>query len=226
MAAPVKPQQEQTGNFKGLTVGVGALLVLFGALLWASFLSPSQAPSNNSPQQQTEQEPQVQGQTTEEEFVPEEDIRSVEEETSDASTQRYTVTSVSDGDTIKVLIDGKTESVRLIGVDTPETKDPRKAVQCYGAEASAYTKTTLLGKIVSLAQDDSQQNRDKYGRLLRYVFLEDGINFNEQLIRTGYAYEYTYRTPYQYQATFKQAEQAARANSVGLWNSTTCSGNR
>jgi micrococcal nuclease len=226
MAAPVKPQEEQTGNFKGLAIGVGALLVLFGALLWASFLSPSPAPSNSIPQQQTEQAPQVQGQTTEEEFVPEEDIRNTEEETSDVSTLRYTVTSVSDGDTIKVLIDGKTETVRLIGVDTPETKDPRKAVQCYGAEASAYTKTMLLSKSVSLAQDDSQQNRDKYGRLLRYVFLEDGTNFNEQLIRAGYAYEYTYRTPYQYQAVFKQAEQAARANSVGLWNSTTCSGNR
>lgn len=226
MAAPIKPQEEQTGNFKGLTIGVGALLVLFGAVLWASFLSPTQPRTNDDQQQQSQQEPQVQGQSTEEEFVPEEDIQNTETTSSDTTTLLYSVTTVSDGDTIKVLVGGKTETVRLIGVDTPETKDPRKAVQCYGTEASTYTKTTLLGKSVSLAQDDSQQNRDKYGRLLRYVFLEDGTNFNEQLIRAGYAYEYTYRTPYQYQSAFKQAQQEAKANSVGLWNQTTCSGNR
>ena len=226
MAAPIKPQEEQTGNAKGLTIGVGALLVLFGAVLWASFLSPTQPQTNDNQQQQSQQEPQVQGQSTEEEFVPEEDIQNTEATLSDTTALLYSVTAVSDGDTIKVLVDGKTETVRLIGVDTPETKDPRKAVQCYGAEAGAYTKTTLLGKIVSLAQDDSQQNRDKYGRLLRYVFLEDGTNFNEQLIRAGYAYEYTYRTPYQYQSVFKQAQQEAKTNSVGLWSQTTCSGNR
>ncbi len=226
MAAPVKPEEEQTGNFKGLAVGVMALLILFSAVLWASFLSPASPQKIINPQEQAQQKPQVQGQTTNEEFVPEEDIRSTEEEASDSSTVRYNVTAVSDGDTIKVLINDKTETIRLIGVDTPETKDPRKAVQCFGAEASAYTKVTLLGKSVSLAVDDSQQNRDKYGRLLRYVFLEDGTNFNEQLVRAGYAYEYTYRTPYQYQAQFKQAEQDAKTSKAGLWNESTCAGNR
>ena len=145
--------------------------------------------------------------------------------TGSATTQGYVVTNVVDGDTVDVSINGKTKRLRLIGVDTPETKDPRKAVQCFGKEASAFTTTTLLNKTVTLEADDSQGDLDKYGRELRYVFLSDGTNFNKLLIHDGYAHEYTYHTAYKYQAEFEAAQADAEANKRGLWADDTCAGN-
>lgn len=147
----------------------------------------------------------------------------VEEEISQEPKQEgYKVVKVVDGDTIDVFIDNKTERLRLIGIDTPETVDPRKSVQCFGKEASNKAKEMLLGQFVSLESDDTQGERDKYKRLLRYVFLPDGNNFNLYMISEGYAHEYTYDQPYKYQAEFKQAEVDARENSRGLWNSAAC----
>ena len=134
----------------------------------------------------------------------------------------YKVVKVVDGDTLDVDIDGRKERLRLIGIDTPETVDPRKSVQCFGKEASSKAKEMLLGQFVSLESDDTQGERDKYKRLLRYVFLPDGTNFNLYMISEGYAHEYTYDQPYKYQAEFKQAEATARENSKGLWNPTVC----
>ncbi len=131
--------------------------------------------------------------------------------------QKATVLRVVDGDTIHVEIDNKEETVRLIGVDTPETVDPRKPVQCFGKEASNFTKQTLSDKTVFLEKDETQGNLDKYQRLLRYIFLEDGTNVNKLLIQEGYAHEYTYHLPYKYQSEFKQAEKEARENNKGLW---------
>lgn len=88
----------------------------------------------------------------------------------------YLCTRVVDGDTIIVNIDGKKERVRLIGVDTPETKHPNKPVEYFGREASAFTKGMVEGKKVKLEYD--WQRRDKYGRLLAYVYLEDGTFLN------------------------------------------------
>ncbi len=84
------------------------------------------------------------------------------------------VVKVIDGDTVDVEIDGKVVRLRLIGINTPETKDPRRPVQCFGREASAQAKKLLEGKTVHLERDKSQQNRDKYSRLFRYVWTEDG----------------------------------------------------
>ena len=84
--------------------------------------------------------------------------------TSTTTTQSYTVTNVVDGDTIDVSVNGEVKRLRLIGVDTPETKDPRKAVKCFGKEASTFTTTTLLNQTVTLESDDSQGDLDKYGR--------------------------------------------------------------
>lgn len=136
----------------------------------------------------------------------------------------YRVTSITDGDTIKVDIDGKIETIRFIGMDTPETKDPRKPVQCYGKEASSRMQHYVQSKSVALEADASQGNRDKYDRLLRYVFLEDGTNVALQMIREGYAHEYTYDKPYKYQAAFKAAEATAKANGSGFWATNTCNG--
>ncbi|MBI2448248.1 thermonuclease family protein [Candidatus Microgenomates bacterium] len=141
------------------------------------------------------------------------------------TTQYYGVVSVTDGDTFKASVSGKTETIRLIGVDTPETVDPRKPVQCFGVEASNRAKALLSGKKVKLESDATQGDRDKYGRLLRYVYLENGTFFNKQMIGDGYAHEYTYDIPYKYQAEFKEAEKQARSGQKGLWSSTTCSGN-
>ena len=109
------------------------------------------------------------------------------------NAQNYHLCSrVVDGDTIIVNIDGKKERVRLIGVDTPETKHPKKPVEYYGKEASAFTKQMVEGKKVRL--DHDQQRRDKYSRLLAYVYLEDGTFLNAEIIKQGYGFAYT-RSP-------------------------------
>lgn len=136
----------------------------------------------------------------------------------------YRVTSITDGDTIKVNLDGKTETIRFIGMDTPETKDPRKPVQCFGKEASSRMQHYAQSKSVRLEADASQGDRDKYGRLLRYVYSEDGRNIAYEMIKEGYAHEYTYNTPYKYQSQFKDAYNHARTNQLGLWSPSTCSG--
>lgn len=131
------------------------------------------------------------------------------------------VTRVIDGDTIEVLIDGISERVRLVGVDTPETVDPRKPVQCFGKEASDFTKSLLENKYVRLEADSSQDNRDKYGRLLRYVYQGDTL-INKEIILGGYGHEYTYLIPYQYQKDFKDAQKQAQVSQIGLWRPGVC----
>jgi endonuclease YncB( thermonuclease family) len=136
----------------------------------------------------------------------------------------YSVSSVVDGDTIKISMNGKVETLRLIGIDTPETVDPRKPVQCFGKEASNKGKELLNGKKVRIEMDSTQGERDKYSRLLAYVYRDDGLFFNKYMIEQGYAHEYTYNTPYKYQTEFKTAEKNARISQLGLWNPSTCNG--
>ena len=136
----------------------------------------------------------------------------------------YAITSVVDGDTIKVSINGTAETLRLIGMDTPETVDPRKPVQCFGKEASNKAKELLTGTKVRLEKDSTQGELDKYGRTLAYVYREDGLFYNKHMIEQGYAHEYTYNTPYKYQAEFKTAQKSAQENLRGLWSPTTCNG--
>ena len=138
--------------------------------------------------------------------------------------QRATVVRVIDGDTVSVEIDGQEETVRFIGIDTPETRHPSKGVECYGREASARTAELLDSQTVYLEEDQSQDSRDRYGRILRYVWLQDGTNVNYQLVAEGYAFEYTYETPYNYQADFKTAQDEARIGQVGLWAASACNG--
>ena len=107
-------------------------------------------------------------------------------------------------------------AVRLIGVDTPETKHPTKAVQYFGREASAFTKAALEGKTVLLQKDRTGDTVDRYGRWLRYVLL-DGDNFNARLIRDGYAHAYR-RFPFSKRTEFIQLEEQARRQGIGLWN--------
>lgn len=135
------------------------------------------------------------------------------------------VVEVYDGDTIAVKLNGQTEKVRFIGVDTPETKDPRKPVQCFGKEASEWTKRTLQGHTVRLETDPTQGERDKYGRMLAYVWRDDGLFVNKSLLEEGYAHEYTYASnPYNYQTEFLTAQHFAENNNKGLWAPETCAG--
>ncbi len=123
---------------------------------------------------------------------------------------------VIDGDTIE--IEGG-EHVRYIGMNTPETVDPRKPVQCFGHEASERNRELVEGKFVRLAKDITE--RDKYGRLLRYVFLPTGatssIFINLALVEEGYAFSYTFPPDVKYQKEFVAAERAAREAGRGLW---------
>lgn len=136
----------------------------------------------------------------------------------------YSVTDVVDGDTLKISMNGSVETLRLIGIDTPETVDPRKPVQCFGKEASNKAKELLIGKKVRIEKDSSQGERDKYDRLLAYIYREDGLFFNKQMIEQGYAHEYTYDSAYKYQAEFKAAQKAAQTAQAGLWSPNTCNG--
>ena len=138
----------------------------------------------------------------------------------------YPVVGVVDGDTFKIDINGTVETLRLIGIDTPETVDPRKPVQCFGEEASGKAKSLLVGKRVRIEADPSQGERDKYGRLLVYAYLEDGTFFNGVMIEQGYAYEYTYDSAYAFQKEFRTAQENAKDNMLGLWSSDTCDGSR
>lgn len=137
-------------------------------------------------------------------------------------TTLYKVVEVVDGDTIKMDIDGIIQTIRLIGIDTPETKDPRKPVQCFGKEATQKMHALVFGKMVHLEPDTSQDSKDKYNRLLGYIILDDGTNINQMMIADGYAYEYTYQTPYKYQKEFKAAQQEAESNKKGFWADGIC----
>ncbi|MFA6405438.1 MAG: thermonuclease family protein [Candidatus Paceibacterota bacterium] len=128
------------------------------------------------------------------------------------------VVRVVDGDTINVEINGKIEPVRYIGIDTPETVDPRKPVQCFGVEASKKNKELVEGKMVRLETDIT--DRDKYNRLLRYIWLDDTL-INQVLVEQGYAKSYSYPPDVKYQDKFVAAEKQARENKLGLWTACT-----
>ncbi|MFZ9858977.1 MAG: thermonuclease family protein [Roseiflexaceae bacterium] len=141
-----------------------------------------------------------------------------------AGSAKATVTRVVDGDTIRVNLDGNEITIRMIGLDTPETKDPRKPVQCFGQEASNRAIQLLNGATVYLEVDPTQGTYDAYQRLLSYVWLSDGRLFNQLMIDEGYAFEYTYNKPYKYQLTFKNSQRTAREQQRGLWSPATCNG--
>jgi micrococcal nuclease len=122
------------------------------------------------------------------------------------------IARVVDGDTIE--LEGGTR-VRFIGINTPETVDPRTTVQCFGKEASDYNKELLQDGVVVLKKDISET--DKYGRLLRYVYLPDGTFVNLKLVEEGYAYASTYPPDIAHAKEFAAAQTSAREAGRGLW---------
>ena len=121
------------------------------------------------------------------------------------------VERVVDGDTIVVRGVGR---VRLIGVDTPETVDPRRPVEFFGREASAFTKRLLEGRRVRLEYD--RERNDRFGRTLAYVYLRDGTFANAEIVRRGYGHAYT-RFPFRHLERFRRLEREAREAGRGLW---------
>jgi len=134
----------------------------------------------------------------------------------------FPVARVVDGDTIRVTMNGEEKVVRMIGVDTPESVHPSKPVECFGVEATLFVESLLLDQVVRVVRDPSQQQYDQYGRALGYVYLPDGTNVAEHIIRSGYGYEYTYNTPYQQQRQFEEAQTYAENNKLGLWAPGVC----
>ncbi len=126
------------------------------------------------------------------------------------------VIKVIDGDTIAIQKGGASETVRFIGIDAPETGE------CFTVEATQKLKDLIGGGKVSLELDASQGERDKYDRLLAYVFTEGGVNVVKALIEGGFAREYTYSRTYKYQTEFKNAQASAQAAGRGLWAPGAC----
>lgn len=126
------------------------------------------------------------------------------------------VKSVTDGDTI-TLDTG--EKVRYIGIDTPETVHPSKPVQCFGKEASNENKELVEGKEIRLEKDVS--DKDKYGRLLRYIYVGDTF-VNDYLVRNGFAYSSSYPPDVKNQNKFLEGQREARENKRGFWADGTC----
>ena len=125
----------------------------------------------------------------------------------------YKVVSVIDGDTIKVQYGDEIKSVRLIGINAPEISGEK---QCYGTEATEYLRSKIEGKEVVLTTDGTQDNLDKYSRLLRYVFLGDK-DLGVDLISNGYAKEYTYNEYYSFRDLYISAQDSAKNSKLGLW---------
>lgn len=134
-----------------------------------------------------------------------------------SSSSEFTVIKIIDGDTIQ--LEGGIK-VRYIGIDTPETVDPKREVGCFGKEASAKNAQLVLGKKVKMEKDVN--NTDRYGRLLRYVYVTGNDNLetimvNNELVKTGYAKAATFPPDVKYQTLFAESEKYARENGLGLW---------
>jgi micrococcal nuclease len=126
------------------------------------------------------------------------------------------VLEVIDGDTISVQFGDSIEKVRFIGLDTPETHHPSKAVQCFGEAAHQHLTQLIGGNDVILKADPQNTNRDRYDRLLRYVYLPDGTLLNLAMIEDGYGFAYV-SFPFSKSIQFSEAQDIARDNERGLW---------
>ena len=134
----------------------------------------------------------------------------------------WRVSRIVDGDTVDVRRGRRTLTLRLIGIDTPETVHPTEPVECFGPEATQFAQRRLLGEPAALEFDRSQGRVDYYGRTLAYLWTTEGSprQFNLDAVRRGYALEYTYDSPYLWQREFQRAEALARSARLGVWRCT------
>lgn len=130
------------------------------------------------------------------------------------------VIRVIDGDTVVLLLEGKETRVRLIGVDTPETVHPQKAVEAYGKEASRFTENLLKGESVYVEYEPGPSKLDRYGRTLAYLYrVPDGLFVNLEIVRQGYGHAYV-AFPFQHMELFRSYERRAREAEKGLWGAS------
>lgn len=129
------------------------------------------------------------------------------------------VVSVIDGDTIIVMQNSREVTVRIIGIDTPEKEGSPKGAECYGDKATERARELLEGRNVALETDNTQDTYDVYNRLLAYVSV-DGVDFGEEMIKAGFAEEFTYKVAYKKQSLYRSAERVAKDTGQGLWQ--TC----
>ena len=211
-----------------ITFIIGLITLFFGSI-WVVALTNTTPPEEKPTSQQQEQisPPEVKEKKKEEtqqsspessstftsRITPDESLPAPQptQDSLGVSRERVRVVKVVDGDTIK-LKDGR--AVRYIGIDTPETVHPSKPVQCYGKEASNKNKELVEGKEIEMEKDVSET--DKYGRLLRYIWIGD-IFVNEYLVREGFAHSSTYPPDVKYQNRIREAERKAREENKGLW---------
>ena len=183
--------------------------IVFGGLILVSFIGIAITVEPTEQPQQVEQQNQEQPTAPISSPVSNQPVNNQPAVASDT----YLVVRVIDGDTIEIE-GGK--KVRYIGIDTPETVDPRKPVQCFGVEASNKNKELVSGKRVRLEKDVSET--DQYGRLLRYVYVGDTF-VNLELVKQGYAYASSYPPDVKYQSQFTDAQRVAKEQNKGLWGS-------
>jgi len=132
----------------------------------------------------------------------------------------WRVSRIVDGDTVVVTRGRKALTLRLIGIDTPETVHPTEPIECFGPEASAYASQRLLRQPVVLEFDRSQGRLDYYGRTLAYLWVQSASApwlFNQRAVKMGFANEYTYDSEYSWRPEFLRAERSARDQHRGLW---------
>jgi micrococcal nuclease len=134
----------------------------------------------------------------------------------------YEVEKVVDGDTIRVNINGKSSLVRFIGINAPEIEHSENRAECFGYNSKLYLKKLLFYQRVRLESDPNDSNVDRYGRLLRYVFLENGQNLNEKMARDGYAFSVIYKKDNKYEKQLQTAQQSAQKDNVGYWAENIC----
>lgn len=149
-------------------------------------------------------------------------------EPASTSTNAFVIRAV-DGDTLVVRLDEEPgeKRIRLLGINTPETVDPRKPVQCFGKEASKHMHELVDGKRILLVADPQADERDKYDRLLRNVFLADGTDVNAAMVRDGYAYAYlSFPLDPLRKRELKKLQEDAKLAGRGLWDPKTCNGNK
>ena len=133
-----------------------------------------------------------------------------------AQSGTYLATYVADGDTVTVeSVDGTKDTVRLLGIDTPEIKHQGKPAECYGVEATKKTKELVLGKYVMLQKKPSEE-RDVYGRLLRYVFV-DGQDIGSVLMQEGFARNFCKQYPHPKCGEYDALENQAKSEGRGMW---------
>ena len=134
----------------------------------------------------------------------------------------YKVERIIDGDTIRVTIDGRSVLVRFIGINAPEIEHSNETAECFGYNSKFYLQSLIANSSVRLESDPNDSNKDKYGRLLRYVYPEDGTILNEKLVREGYAFAVVYNKGNRYERLLKSAQMDAQQNKVGYWGATDC----